>query len=212
MAALDFPSSPTVGQIYTPGAGAPTYIWSGTAWSQIGQASYTKISSGVAAAQANIDIWFPAAAGFPGGFELLLSNIQPQATTDSLLLRHSNDGSTFQTGASYRYAGRTWNEAGASGGGIQSTAQTYIALTGTTSNASGYKTSFKLFWPGVDNGQGQQVLWDGWYFNGTNIVKINGIGLNNTTAGQGMPLGIRLLNNSLGNFVAGARWQLNGWK
>ena len=212
MAAMDFPSSPSVGQIYTPAGGAPTYIWSGTAWSQIGQASLFKISSGVTVApQASQDIWFPAATGYPGGFELLLSNVQPVNTTDSLVMRCSNDGSTFQAAASYRYAGQTWNDAGASGGGIQATANNQIALSGTCSNVAGYKTAWKLFFPSSDNAQSQQVLFDGWYFNGTNIVKINGIGVNGTTAGQGMPLGVRIMCLA-GNLAAGVRWQLNGYK
>jgi hypothetical protein len=32
MAALDFPSSPAVGQTYAPGGGQPSYVWNGTAW------------------------------------------------------------------------------------------------------------------------------------------------------------------------------------
>ena len=38
MAALDFPNSPTLNQVYpaTPIAGVPNYIWDGTKWSTTG--------------------------------------------------------------------------------------------------------------------------------------------------------------------------------
>lgn len=35
MAALDFPSSPAVGQLYAPGGGQPTYSWNGTVWVRV---------------------------------------------------------------------------------------------------------------------------------------------------------------------------------
>jgi hypothetical protein len=33
--AFDFPGSPTVGAIYTPASGSPSWQWNGTGWMQI---------------------------------------------------------------------------------------------------------------------------------------------------------------------------------
>lgn len=37
--ALNFPASPTTGQVYTPGGGLPSYQWNGAAWLNIGSGS-----------------------------------------------------------------------------------------------------------------------------------------------------------------------------
>ena len=93
------------------------------------------------------------------------------------------------------------------GAGLASTSASQIALTGTHAN-----TAFRLLFPSTENGQTQNVLFTGWYFNGTNIVYATGIGANTTTAGQGMPLAVRAFMTSTGNMQAGVRWQLNGYK
>ena len=98
------------------------------------------------------------------------------------------------------------------GAGLASTSANQIALTGTHANTAGYKSGFRLLFPSTENGQTQNVLFTGWYFNGTNIVYATGIGANTTTAGQGMPLAVRAFMTSTGNMQDGVRWQLNGYK
>lgn len=186
-----------------------------TRYKQITDGGLFKIASGAPAIGATYDIPFPDSANWPGGFELLLSNIAPQAATDTLIMRMSNDGVTFGNASQYRYTALTYNDSGGvPGAGFNSTAQTYIALTGTITNTAGFKSGYRLFFPWTESAAGMQqnVLFDGWYYNGTNIVMARGLAMNSSTASQGMPKAVRIMLNSLGNFQAGFRWQLNGFK
>jgi hypothetical protein len=99
--ALDFPNSPTVGQVFG------SWTWDGTKWAPTGvvPASGSKVlitSVTIAAAVASVDFF----SGFDGTYdelELEMYDLQP-ATEAASYLRCSVDGSTFDIGADYSYA------------------------------------------------------------------------------------------------------------
>ena len=62
MAAIDFPASPTVGQLFTAGNGV-TYKWSGTMWLPIGGASMLSIGDSPPGSPGNGQLWWNSTRG-----------------------------------------------------------------------------------------------------------------------------------------------------
>jgi hypothetical protein len=62
MAAIDFPASPTVGQLFTAGNGV-TYKWSGTIWLPVGGSSLLSIGDSPPGSPGNGQLWWNSVRG-----------------------------------------------------------------------------------------------------------------------------------------------------
>jgi hypothetical protein len=79
MAAVDFPASPAIGQIFSPGGGLPQYVWTGTVWNSYGTSqpkTWMSLAASPPANPADGDFWW-------------------QTDTGLLFVRY-NDGNTVQ--------------------------------------------------------------------------------------------------------------------
>lgn len=106
--AFDFPSSPSVGQTYTPAAGTPTYMWSGTVWDVLPATppSGSPIlirSQTISSAVAQVDFTSGLDATYDE-YELSFFNVRAAAAGNNLLILLSNDGgASWLAGSSYGY-------------------------------------------------------------------------------------------------------------
>jgi len=181
---LSFPASPSVGQVYQ------NWIWNGTSWdsavgvpaAQPGAKVLLRIDI-VSAPVATVD-WFTPASMFDGTYdelELHIYNVMP-AAENSMQIRVSTDGSTFDGAANYV---NTWSGAVSSTGANTSGGGAYpglavgnvIGITATTGFFGIYKF---LLQPNTT--RAAQVLWQAMQQNASNAIGASGGGFYNQTA------------------------------
>ena len=66
MAAVDFPASPAVGQIFTPGGGLPQYVWTGAVWNSYGTSqpkTWMSLAASPPASPVDGDFWWQTDTG-----------------------------------------------------------------------------------------------------------------------------------------------------
>lgn len=64
--AVDFPASPTVGQIFAPGGGLPQYVWTGTVWNSYGTSqpkTWMSLAASPPASPVDGDFWWQTDTG-----------------------------------------------------------------------------------------------------------------------------------------------------
>jgi hypothetical protein len=209
--AFDFPSSPTVGTLYSPAVG-PSYIWDGNAWNVVDTpipvSGVVKISeSGPLSGVATIDIVLPS--GFKA-YDLIINDMYPASVT-AISARYSFDGTTFVATASYGWGFDTITTAASAGWamtGAGGTTASGIQITQTATNTGLINAgSFRFFIPRVDSGVVQGIEWHGFAWTGSTYYQTRGHGRFLSTAG---PISAIRFLPGVGVFSMLGGWQLNG--
>src|SRR4030095_11660639 len=154
-----------------------------------------KLASGVTISQPTLDILLP-----PGHlkYDLAVTGIWPVTNLTPLVAQLSSDGINWSTANAYVYGGNASLSSSSPANSPQgSSSATGFTLFGQTGNATLSNLMIEIF---ANPSSAVQLLWRGFYYNGTNYYHVDGGGIH--TSMGGAPKGIRLLFGA-GNIAAG---------